>query len=169
MYLYFLLFTTSINIFADKAKYWSHWESNLFLITCNPFMNNLIFRQIITKLSYVKCKNDNLGKQCVLWSWWYIFARTFHRSVLRNCTCNKSTWYCACLHMSFNLWQCRKFKSKFELIYLVQGYIFWPFGKFLSKLKKKGKNLKEDLKKGKEKWGKEEKKEKRGKTHVKIS
>ena len=35
----------------------------------------------------------------------------------------------------------------------MQGYIFWPF---LSKVK--GKNLKEDLKKGKEKGGKEEKK-----------
>jgi len=43
----------------------------------------------------------------------------------------------------------------------LQGYIFWPFppppgGDFCPK-SKTGKNLKEDLKKGKEKGGKEEK------------
>ena len=37
-----------------------------------------------------------------------------------------------------------------------QGYIFWPFPIFLSKLKKM-KNMKEDLKTGREKGEKEEK------------
>ena len=56
----------------------------------------------------------------------------------------------------------------------IQGYIFWPSpppwgeGNFFCPNWKTGKNLKEDLKKGKEKGGKEENKEKSDKTHVKI-
>ena len=52
---------------------------------------------------------------------------------------------------------------------IYSGHSLLPLGggEFLSKLKK-GKNLKEDLKKGREKGGEKKKKEKSDKTHVKI-
>ena len=54
-----------------------------------------------------------------------------------------------------------------------QGYIFWPTppppgGKeVFVQIERKGKNLKEDMKKGREKGG-ERRKKKSDKTHVKI-
>ena len=60
-----------------------------------------------------------------------------------------------------------------ECLYAIQGYIFWPSppprggGNFCPNLKS-GKNLKEDLKKGRAKGRREEKKERSDKTHVKI-